>query len=191
MPIPSRLLPTLLALSFVLGAPAPAPAHAQNSYAIGISAGPTIPTGRFGDAHSKGKNVTGFFAVGWEDLPVGIRLDGIYSDFDGRTVTPPGGGAAVDTPDLRLLALVGNVVFTASGSVAKPYFLAGAGFYNSKTTAPEARSRNDLGFNVGIGSTFNLGPLASTVEVRYHSIARERENGGSIHFIPITVGFAF
>lgn len=187
MPFLSRVLPTLLVLLCVLAPPA----RAQNSYAVGISAGPTIPTGRFSEAHSKGKNITGFFAVGWEDLPVGIRLDGMYSDFDGRTVTPPGGGAAVDTPDLRLLALVGNVVFTASGSVAKPYFLAGAGFYNSKTTAPEARSRNDLGFSVGIGSTFNLGPLASTVEVRYHSISRERENGGSIHFIPITVGFAF
>lgn len=181
------VLPTLLAVLSVAGAPA----QAQNSYAIGISAGPTIPTGKFGAAHSKGKNLTGFLAIGTEQLPVGIRLDGMYSDFDGRTVTPAGGGTPVDTPDLRLLALVGNVVFTASGHVAKPYLVAGAGFYNSKTNAAEAGSRNDLGFSIGIGSTFNLGPLASMVEVRFHSISREPQQGGSIHFIPITVGFAF
>ncbi|HEU4748247.1 MAG TPA: hypothetical protein VFS56_07070, partial [Gemmatimonadaceae bacterium] len=123
--------------------------------------------------------------------PIGVRLDGIYDDFDGRTVVPAGGGAAVETPDLRLLGLVANGVFTASGSVAKPYLIAGVGFYNSETNAPDAKSRNDLGFSGGVGTTFNLGPLASVVEVRFHSISRDTENGGSIHYIPITVGFAF
>ena len=186
MPLVKFVLPSLVVLA-LLGAPA----HAQNSYALGVSAGPTIPTGKFSQAHSKGKNLTMFLGVGVEELPIGIRIDGMYSDFDGRPVTPAGGGAAVDTPDLRLLALVGNGVLTASGSIAKPYLVVGAGFYNSKTNAAEARSRNDLGFSIGIGSTFNLGPLASVVEVRFHSISREREDGGSIHFIPITVGFAF
>lgn len=182
------LLPASLFIGFGLLVPS---AHAQNSYAMGISAGPTIPTGKFSDAHSKGKNVTGFLAIGTEDLPIGFRLDGMYNDFKGRTVTPAGGGAAVETPDLRLLALVANGVFTASGSVAKPYLVAGMGFYNSKTNAPDAKSRNDLGFSIGLGSTFSLGPLASTLELRFHSISREPENGGSIHYIPITVGIAF
>jgi len=187
-----RLVNVLLTLPLLTGVAVLTPtAHAQNSYAIGISAGPTIPTGKFGDGYSKGKNVTGFLAIGAEELPVGVRIDGMYNDFDGRTVTPDGGGATVEMPDLRLLALVGNAVFTASGSVAKPYLVAGVGFYNSKSSASDARSRNDLGFSIGLGSTFSLGPLASLVEVRFHSISREPEHGGSIHYIPITVGFAF
>ncbi|HEU4748103.1 MAG TPA: hypothetical protein VFS56_06345, partial [Gemmatimonadaceae bacterium] len=92
----------------------PLPAHAQNSYAVGITAGPTIPTGSFSDRHSKGKSITAFLAIGVEEMPIGVRLDGIYDDFDGRTVVPAGGGAAVETPDLRLLGLVANGVFTAS-----------------------------------------------------------------------------
>jgi len=167
------------------------PAQAQRSYTIGISAGAAIPTGKFSEGHSKGQTITGFIALGMDELPIGVRLDGTYNTFSGRAVTPAGGGAAAETPDLRLLGLVGNIVFTASGSTAKPYLVGGAGFYNSKTNAPDARSRNDLGFSIGLGSTFNLGPLASVVEARFHSISREPEDGGSIHFVPVTLGIMF
>jgi len=167
------------------------PAHAQRSYAIGISAGGAIPTGKFRKAHSKGQTVTGFIALGANELPIGLRFDGVFSTFKGRAVTPAGGGAAVQTPDLRLLGVVGNVILTASGTTAKPYLVGGAGFFNSKVDAPDARSRNDPGFSVGLGSTFNLGPLASLVEARYHSISRAPGDGGMIHFVPVTLGIMF
>jgi len=185
--VKALLLPSLVGVLSGLALPA----QAQNSYAIGFSAGAAIPTGKFSEGHAKGKTITGFIALGVDELPIGVRLDGVYNTFDGRAVTPAGGGTPVETPDLRLWGIVGNVVFTGSGSTAKPYLVAGAGFYNSKTNAPDAKSRNDLGFSIGLGSTFSLGPLASLVEVRFHSISREPDQGGSIHFVPITLGIMF
>lgn len=180
-------LPSLLAAFSLL----PAESLAQKSYAVGITAGATIPTGKFGDAQSKGKSITGFVGFGIAELPIGLRLDGMYHTFTGRSVTPPGGGADVLTPDLRLWGIGANFVITTSGSTAKPYLLAGAGYYNSKADSADAESRNNLGFSAGLGSTFNLGSFASVVEVRFHGISRKRENGGSIHFVPVLIGIMF
>lgn len=181
------LVSSLLALSAGL----PAQAHAQRTYAIGIMGGASIPTGKFSDAYSNGIGATGFVALGAAELPIGMRLDGVYSNFSGRNVSPPGGGAEVITPDLRLWGIVGNLIITTSGTTAKPYVVLGAGFYNTKVDLPDEKSRNDLGFSIGLGSTFNFGPLTTAVETRFHSISREPENGGSIHFIPVTIGIVF
>lgn len=181
------------ALPFLLGALAVLPAKtlAQKSYAVGITAGAAIPTGKFGDVQSKGKSITGFIGLGIAELPIGLRIDGMYHNFSGRSVTPPGGGADVQTPDLQLWGIGGNFVLTTSGSTAKLYLLAGAGYYNAKVDSVDAKSQHKLGFSAGIGSTFNLGPLASVVEVRFHSISRKSEEGGSIHFVPIMLGIMF
>lgn len=168
-----------------------AEAHAQKSYALGITAGAAIPTGKFGDAYSAGAAITGFLAWGLAELPVGVRLDGMYHTFSGRSFAPPGGGADVSTPDLRLWGAGANLVVTASGSTTKPYFVVGAGYYNSKVDSVGASSKNHLGFSGGVGSTFSLGPLASVVEVRFHSISRKTEHGGSVHFVPVLLGITF
>jgi hypothetical protein len=97
----------------------------------------------------------------------------------------------VQSPDLRLWGVGGNFVITTTGSTAKPYLLAGAGYYNSKPDSPDAKARYDIGFSGGVGSTFNLGPFASIVEARFHSISRKPENGGSIHFVPVMLGIMF
>ena len=176
-----------MSLAFLL----PAPALAQRSYAAGITAGAALPTGRFADAHSKGHAITGFIGVGIGELPIGLRFDGMYQTFRGRLATPPGGTAEIQNPDLRIWGVGGNFVVTASGSTAKPYLIAGAGAYNIKADTVDAQSRYHLGFSGGIGSTFNLGPLASVVEVRFHSISRKPNRGGSIHFAPILLGIMF
>jgi hypothetical protein len=166
-------------------------ANAQKSYAIGISAGAGIPTGKFNDGYSTGFTGTVFIALGVPDLPIGVRFDGVYNQFAGRTVTPVGGGAAVDNPNLRLMGAVGNLIYTFPGTSAKPYIVTGAGFYNSKANSPGAKSRNDFGFSAGLGATFGLGPLAAALEARYHGISRDTDAGGSIHFVPITFGLMF
>src|SRR5687767_6946425 len=184
-------LPFPLPLVFAALALLPAGAVAQKSYTVGITAGAAIPTGNFGDLQSKGKSITGFVGFGVAELPIGLRFDGMYHTFGGRSVTPPGGGADVDTPDLRLWGIGGNFVVTTTGSTAKPYLLVGAGYYNSKADSADAKARYNIGFSGGVGSTFNLGPFASIVEARFHSISRKPENGGSIHFVPVMLGIMF
>jgi len=166
-------------------------ASAQKSYAVGVSGGAAIPTGKFNDAYSTGYTAAVFIALGVPDLPIGVRFDGVYNQFAGRTVTPAGGGAAVEIPDLRLIGAVGNLIYTFPGTTAKPYIVTGAGFYNSKDDAPGAKSRNDFGFSAGLGATFGLGGLAAVIEARYHGISRDADAGGDIHFVPVTLGLVF
>lgn len=182
------VLPALLLAAVLAGAPS---ASAQKSYAIGVAAGAGIPTGKFNDAYSTGYGITAFIGLGVPDLPAGIRFDGIYHQFSGRTVTPAGGGAAVDNPDLRLIGALGNLLFTFPGTTAKPYLIAGGGFYNTKADLSGAKSRNDFGFSAGLGATFGIGPLGMVIEARYHGISRETDDGGSIHFVPVTLGVMF
>src|SRR5688500_56533 len=85
-------------------------ADAQKSYAVGISGGAGIPTGKFNDAYSTGPTATAFIALGVPDLPIGVRFDGTYNQFSGRVVIPPGGGTAVENADLRLIGALGNVI---------------------------------------------------------------------------------
>jgi hypothetical protein len=188
MKLRSVVRASLILLALAAWAP---DAKAQRSYAVGFSGGAGIPTGKFNDAHSTGYTATVFIALGVPDLPIGVRFDGVYNQFAGRTVTPAGGGAAVENPDLRLIGGVGNLIYTFPGTTAKPYIVTGAGFYNSKLDAPGAKSRNDFGFSAGLGATFGLGPLAATLEARYHGISRDAEAGGGIHFVPVTLGIIF
>ena len=175
----------VLSLGFLLAGAADA--DAQKSYAIGLGGGASIPTGKFNDIQSTGASGTLFIAIGVPDLPLGVRFDGVYTEFGHKkeAVAPP-------TPaNLRLLGLVGNLIFTFPGTAAKTYLLGGAGLYNVKPDTTGAKSENDFGFNGGIGAVFALGPLAAFVESRYHSISRKPADGGSIHFVPITLGFMF
>ncbi len=177
----SFILPFLLA-AFLLAA---SQVSAQKSYAVGISGGATIPTGKFNDTYSTGYAITAFIALGVPDLPIGVRFDGIYNQFSGRTV------ASVVNPDLRLLGILGNLLYTFPSTTAKPYLLAGGGFYNSKVDSPDAKSRNDFGFSAGLGATFGLGPIAAVIEAQYHGVSRDTNAGGTIHFVPITIGIMF
>lgn len=177
----SFVFPSLLA-ACLLAAPH---ALAQKSYAVGIAGGAAIPTGKFNDAYSTGYAINAFIALGVPDLPIGVRLDGIYNQFSGRTVGP------VVNPDLRLMGVLGNLLYTFPSTTAKPYLITGGGFYNSKVDSPDARSRNDFGFSAGLGVTFGLGPIAAAIEARYHGISRDTADGGNIHFVPVTIGITF
>jgi hypothetical protein len=165
-------------------------ALAQKSYAVGIAGGAVIPTGKFGDSQSTGYAGTLFLALGVPDLPVGVRFDAIYTDFAGRTVAPDGGGSTTN-PDVRVMGVIGNLIYSFPGTSAKPYIVTGGGIYNIKADAPGVRSRNDFGFSVGFGSTFGVGQLAAFLEARYHGISRDAEDGGNVQFVPITLGFVF
>jgi hypothetical protein len=161
----------------------------QKSFAVAIGGGATIPVGKLGKAQDAGYHGIVALAMGVADLPIGVRLDGIYSVLPNDKQLSPGGGPP--TWDLRVMGALGNLIFAFSGTSAKPYVIVGGGLYNIKPDTTAAKSENYFGVNAGLGATFGIGPFATFVESRYHSISRKTAKGGVMQFVPITVGFMF
>ena len=177
-----RLLIAFLALSAMI----PVAAGAPKSYAIGIGGGASIPVGKLGDIEKTGYSALLTLALGSPDFPIGVRLDGIYNNL--TQATPVTGAAA---GDLRVTGALFNLVYAFPGTYAKPYVLAGAGWYGSKADTTGAKTQNNLGFNGGLGITFGFGPAAAFLEARYHSVSRTVAKGGVFQFVPITFGLMF
>jgi hypothetical protein len=163
-------------------------AMGQRTYALGLGGGAAIPVGKLGDAQNTGYHGMVVLAVGSAELPIGVRFDGIYNNL-AKNNLPAGSGAA--PADLRIAGGLFNLVFTFPGTSAKPYLIAGAGLYSTKSEVPGAKAKNDFGFNAGLGTTFGFGPVAAFLESRYHTISRDAVDGGVVQFVPVTVGFLF
>jgi hypothetical protein len=143
--------------------------------------------GKLGDVQKTGYSALVMLAVGSPDLPIGLRFDGIYNNLT-RTDTPPTGTTSAD---LRVAGAIVNLVYAFPGTYAKPYMLAGAGWYSSKADSPAAKTQSNFGFNAGLGTTFGFGPAAAFLEARYHTISRSAAKGGVFQFVPITFGLMF
>jgi hypothetical protein len=181
---PTLLLPLLALCGFAR------PAFAQKSYALGIGGGAAIPVGRLNEVQRSGFNGIVSLALGVAELPIGVRIDGIYNRFPGSG-TVSGATGTANTSSFRVTGVLGNLIFAFPGTTTKAYVVTGGGFYYTKLNAAGAESERDLGLNAGAGFTFGLGPIASFVEGRYHFIRRPPEKGGVIHFVPITLGIMF
>ena len=162
------------------------PALGQRSYAIALGGGVALPVGKLGDVQRSGYNGIVALAIGVAELPLGVRFDGVYNTVEARTV--PAGSPS--SSDLRIMGALANLVLASRGTT-KPYLLLGGGLYNLRYDVPGAKSDNHFGFNAGFGATFGVGPLATFLESRYHSISRKADKGGAAQFIPVTVGLMF
>jgi len=159
----------------------------QKAYAIALGGGAAIPVGKLSDVQTTGYNGIVGLAIGGPELPLGVRIDGIYNTFSSRT--PPAGGPS--SSDLRVIGALGNLILAFPGTSAKGYMLVGGGLYNIKSDVSGAKSDNHFGFNAGLGATFGVGAFATFLESRYHTISRKSDKGGVAQFIPITVGLMF
>ena len=177
-----RTLTALLAVLALL----PATVVAQKGYAVGIGGGAAIPVGKLGDLQKTGYSALVALAVGSPDAPIGLRFDAIYNNLTHATTT-----TGVSTGDFRVVGALINLVYAFPGTYAKPYVLAGGGWYGSKADTTGARSQSNLGFNGGLGTTFSFGPAAAFIEARYHTISRNAAKGGVFQFVPITFGLMF
>jgi hypothetical protein len=187
------VLKAVLVNSLVLipiGIALPHVAHAQKSYAIGIGGGAGIPVGKFKKAEKPGAGGMVAIAIGVGEIPVGVRFDGIYNRFHHREELPVG-GVADTTTDVNLMGLLANFVVAFPGTTKKAYVLIGAGYYRLKATSSTAETQTSVGYNAGIGATFGIGPFATFIESRYHSISRSEEKGGIVQFVPVTLGLLF
>jgi hypothetical protein len=182
------------ALLTVTLAPA-AHAQAQMMPHFGISAGASIPQSSFGDGVNTGYNVNGMVNVGIPLSPLGFRGEVGWNRFDlsGNSVSG----------NVRMVNGAVNVVLAPSTVMsAKPYFIAGLGVYNVRTTVDNAggilignsfsNSSADtrLGFNGGIGFAFGLGSVGTLLEARYVSVNGSNGNN-SLSFVPISFGITF
>jgi hypothetical protein len=166
------------------------PLYAQKSYALGLGGGVTIPVGRLADAQNTGYNAIVSLALGSAELPIGVRIDGIYNQFPGNAGTS-GQAASGSGAKFRVSGLLGNLIFAFPGTTVKTYAVVGGGLYNTKVDLAGSKAENHPGLNGGAGFTFGVGPLASFIEARYHFVRRAPANGGVIHFVPITLGILF
>ncbi len=165
------------------------PASAQRTLAVGIGGGAAFPVGKLAKTEDTGYNGIVSLAVGVAELPIGIRIDGIYNQLLDKNQLTPGGGNL--SSDLRVMGVLGNLILAFSGTNAKPYVIVGGGLYNIKQDTLAAKSTNHFGVNAGLGVTFGIGPFATFIESRYHSISRKTSKGGVMQFVPITVGLMF
>jgi hypothetical protein len=167
----------------------PSSALGQKTFALGVGGGAAIPVGKLSNTQDTGYNGIIALAMGVAELPIGIRLDGIYNTLLNNKQLTPGGGKF--SSDLRVMGVLANLIFAFSGTNAKPYVIVGGGLYNTKPDTTAAKSENYFGVNAGLGATFGIGPFATFVESRYHSISRKAAKGGVMQFVPITVGLMF
>lgn len=165
-------------------------ATAQKTYALGIGGGAAIPVGKLTETQNTGFNGIIALAIGVAELPIGVRIDGIYNNFSHKNIgtAPP---STTGTSDLRISGILGNLIYAFPGTSAKTYIVAGGGLYNTKLDVAGSESENHFGLNAGLGITFGLGPITSFMESRYHFISREPSKGGVIHYVPVTLGLMF
>jgi hypothetical protein len=180
-PLP-KALPVFLCLVF-----AATPALGQKTYALGFGGGASIPVAKFGNTQKSGYNALASLAIGVADLPLGVRFDGIYNSLKGATQST---GSTQVNANVRVSGVLANLVFAFPASSAKPYVIAGAGYYMTRTDTTNAKTERTVGFNGGAGATFGLGPFALFIESRYHSVSRGAAKG-VLQFVPITIGVMF
>jgi len=173
------IIPTLVtAVAIAAAAPGASAQSSSNPFQIGGAAGIAFPTGDLGTGTNTGYNVT--LAVGYNPpvAPVGLRFEAAYNEFGFQ-----GGGGNINIP-----AFTANAVFALPASGFTPYAIGGAGLYRpgASATFGTTSSENHFGFNVGGGVKLPFSTSFETfVEARYNHVS---VTGGSLSFIPVTVG---
>lgn len=182
----STLASTLL---IAMGMFAPvASAHAQRPFTFGFGGGASMPLGSSGDQLILGWNALGTMNIQAPVIPIGLRLDAAYNEFNFErallgSLNPPGAQRITSftvNPTLRL---------PTTGQAASPYVIGGVGSYNVGCTDSSAcKSTSKMGWNFGVGATFQVFGLRGFAEARYH---RVQPADVSIQYLPITLGLLF
>lgn len=155
-----------------------APLHAQTSFAASLGA--AVPMGSMADAVDLGYNLTASLGIKPPLAPLGLRIDGMFNSFEGKTA-----GTS------RIIAGTANVTLSGAGMpIPMGYLIGGLGMYNLSVTGLPVNpdSETDFGFNIGAGLNFPLTGFSTFLEARFHLVATE---GESTKFVPITFGMRF
>lgn len=160
--------------------------HAQGAE-FSLGGGVDLPLGDFDDAAKLGFHGLAGVSVVPTNWPVGIQVDGNWSQFSD------------DTPaDVKYQLIYGtaNLVYkfkTSEESRFRPYLIGGGGVYNFKAKGDDVPagiddSQTKFGINAGAGFDIKAGSAGLFVEGRFHDIFT---TGSNTKFIPLTVGVRF
>jgi opacity protein-like surface antigen len=178
-----RMLAGLVASGFLM-AVAAAPAAAQARGYIGFGAGAAIPTGDFANGAKLGWLGQVIAGITGPSGRLGGRIDGDYSRHSYKGATSGHTGLFGANADVV-------VNFRTTASKARPYILAGVGFYNVKFTGTSGSyatgtSLTKGAFNGGAGVNIKTSHnMAVYLEGRFVSI---RLPDQSFNFIPLSIG---
>ena len=157
--------------------------HAQGAE-FSLGGGLGIPVGTFDDLVKIGWHGTAAVSFVPQRWPVGVQIDGSFSQFSDET--------AFDIKN-QLIYGTANAVYkfqSSEDSRFRPYLIGGGGVYNSKATGSDALdgSSTKFGINLGAGFDFKTGSAGLFMEGRFHDVFTDGDN---LKFIPITVGVRF
>jgi hypothetical protein len=182
-----------------------------NPVTVSLFGGAAVPMGKLDDAAKAGFTFGGTVDMGPAALPFRLRVDLAYAKFGTKQQSMTGLFDVSVKSDVNTMNGTVNAVFTTgtTGAAIRPYFLAGAGYYNTSVDG-EIRgdlgdfdydeTKGSLGFNGGLGVRFQFVGFSSFVEARYHHITKailtvEDDNGNpsqkwdSGGYFPVVFGF--
>jgi opacity protein-like surface antigen len=203
-PAHNAILAASLAAALVLLAPAQrALAQGAPGFRLGVSGGAMIPVGDQADVYDVGWNAMLVIPINFGASPIGIRLDGSYSQIDPRDEA-----IRFANGDTRVIDGTFDFVFGPHFGAFQPYVLGGVGIYDLRFRGEDAAGNNvfdagttRFGWNVGAGFAFRVGGSNAHVfvEGRYTSVSLEGNVlGDTLHtggrrftLIPVNVGVIF
>jgi opacity protein-like surface antigen len=177
---------TILSMLAVAGMAAAGPAvqaQGYNPFQIGASGGVAFPTGDLSTGTNTGYNIAVVAGYKPQLLPLSVRAEAAYNQFGFNS-----GGGSINIP-----SFTGNLAYDLPlGMSFTPYAIGGVGLYRpsgSFNGGGTTRAENDFGWNVGGGVKIPLSPSFETfIEARYNSV---NVNGGTLHFVPVSIGILF
>ncbi len=179
----NRVLQLTLAVG-VVSLASVATVSAQGAH-FGVGGGLTSPMSDYKDLDKTGWHGLVRADVSIPLSPVGIRVDGMYSQTSHQAAVATDGNT-------KLIGGLASVVWKipVPAPIVKPYLVAGGGFFNRKVTIPSQTvdtSESKFAYAFGGGVNVGVGPLHLFAEGRYVSI----QTDPAIKFIPLTVGVMF
>jgi opacity protein-like surface antigen len=177
---------TILSLITVAGLSAVSPAaqaQSYNPFQIGASGGIAFPTSDLGNTTNTGYNIAVSVGVKPLMMPIGIRGEAAWNQFGFKN----GPNGSINIP-----SFTGNLTYGLPLGVGfSPYIIGGIGLYrpSADINGTSSQATNEFGWNAGGGLKLPLSTSFETfVEARYNSV---NVNGGTLSFVPLTVGFMF
>jgi len=186
---------------------------------VGLGAGPNLPFGAIRTVNEPG--AMGQVNLGWQSLnfPIGVRLDGSYTQFSDNAdydFLGPKADMMVGNGDLRLNLPLFNH-FLGSSVLMTPYVLGGGSYLRyrelrmkldsgtggvgpqhaviagtvSGTSFTNSDWHDSWGWNLGGGLAFHAGKKEIFVESRAIHFTRDENRYGTSWSVPITFGVNF
>jgi len=192
-----------LALTVVFGLILPHASRAQmpdskRTVSFGIGGGVSVPVKEAERVFQNGFNGQGFVRVSLGALPIALRADFTYQNFDLKSVqyNGPTPGSLASGTGTVMSGLANAQLMLWSGHL-RPYLIGGLGAYNVKTEldgAPDqSQSDTKFGVNGGGGVQIDLSGFNLYAEARVDNVFTEKGliDTDQIQVVPVTFGIVF